>query len=574
MAEVASGSEGVDYLLFAMGLRLRTLDYNGLNTTGLVDGPDDKKVDFFDLDRDSGIATVAQSFVAPDWTKEAPPSNKAADLNTAVAWLLEADLDEIPRPEIRAAAEQLRDALAAAEITRVDVLFVHNLNRAANVDSELGAVRRTLNRLLERYDSGASGPPEGRVEQVSIETVEEWLVGQHESITVQDEVVLESLDTPVRRSQTEWEAVVATIRGADLVDLHSRFGEQLSSANVRDYLGSRESARNINRQIEKTARDEPGNFWVYNNGITILTRGVEVDETKLTLDGLAIINGAQTTGSLAQAAAAGGVGDAEVLARIIRCNDPSLVDSVIRFNNTQNPVKPWELRVIDPVQKQIREEFDRLGLVYQLRRGAYRRKASDIHSDRLGPFLAAFYGDPLAAHKNKADLYENESLYRGLFDQDTHVKNLLFIYRLGQAVGIAKAELRDRVKEGKATGDEQEKLALFRYGAFAFATVFTCAEIVGLWMEEEDARYRRRVTLEDDILLDQDKSEALLAQFVGVVLDPINAYLADKDAYQELKTQAGIAGIARHAKLLVQQVAKLNPDNYKTFTDPLTLVSD
>ncbi|HSI80650.1 MAG TPA: hypothetical protein VK919_08375, partial [Solirubrobacterales bacterium] len=123
VSEVASGSDGVDYLLFAMGLRLRTLDYDGLSTSGLVDGPDDKKVDFFDLDRDAGIATVAQSYVTPDWSKEAPPANKAADLNTAVAWLLEADLDEIPRPEIQAAAQELRDALGAAEITRVDVLF-------------------------------------------------------------------------------------------------------------------------------------------------------------------------------------------------------------------------------------------------------------------------------------------------------------------------------------------------------------------------------------------------------------------------------------------------------------------
>ena len=78
----------------------------------------------------------------------------------------------------------------------------------------------------------------------------------------------------------------------------------------------------------------------------------------------------------------------------------------------------------------------------------------------------------------------------------------------------------------------------------------------------------------DETLLDQDASEGLLSEFVGIGLDPINAYLADKDAYQELKTQQGIESIARNARLLIQQVAKMKPDTYEKFTKKLILVTD
>ena len=47
------------YLLYAMGLRLGTMDYPTLETDDLLDGPDDKKVDFCRIDLESGVATLA-----------------------------------------------------------------------------------------------------------------------------------------------------------------------------------------------------------------------------------------------------------------------------------------------------------------------------------------------------------------------------------------------------------------------------------------------------------------------------------------------------------------------------------
>jgi hypothetical protein len=356
------------------------------------------------------------------------------------------------------------------------------------------------------------------------------------------------------------------------VEQLQKYGGQLSSANVRDYLGSRTTTRNINRQIEKTAQEDPQNFWIFNNGITILTTGIHVKGKRLTLKGGAIINGAQTTGSLAEAAKAGKLGDAQILVRAIRCNDSSLVDSMIRYNNTQNPIKAWELRVIDPTQLRLRDEFGHLDVIYQLRRGGSRRRSSDVNYETLGPYLSAFYGDPLAAHKNKSDLFENEARYRSLFDTASNVRNLLFIYRLGEAVYKVKARLKEKVDRGSASEDEQAKYQHFRYGSFAFIVVNVCSEVIGLLLNARDMSYRKRVTLEDNFLLSQDRSEDLLSQLADAALGPIHMFLMDKDDYQVLKTQEGVRNLAQNARAFFEQVHKMKPDLYRHLTEPLKLL--
>ncbi len=557
------------YLLYAMGLRLGTLDYDGLRTECLLDGPDDKKIDFFHLDFDDGIATIAQGYYTANWELPEPPANKAADLNCALAWLLESDVTAIPRDSIRAAAEQLRDALQNREVVRLEVFYVHNLPHSANVDKELETVQRSAQRLLESHKYGAPSAPECVAAQVDRDEVNKWRATTHETISIHEKIELTSLFPPQEVQSTQWKAAVAAVPADQLVGLRARYGESLFSANVRDYLGSRQTARNINLQIERTAIEQPQNFLVYNNGITVLTQGIHIKDRVLVLDGIAVINGAQTTGSLAQAVARGKISEAAVLVRAIKCNDPALVDEIIRYNNTQNPIKAWELRVIDPIQRRLREQFEEFGLVYQLRRGGGRRRADDISYEHLGPFLSAFYGDPIAAHKSRAELFESEAKYRKLFDERSDIRNLAFIYRLGCAVGRVKRRLKLRIDSGTASEEELSKYEYFRYGAFAFVLIHVCAEIVGLLLNARDEGFRKRVRVPDELLKDTERCEELLAELCEVALGPVHLYLQTKDAYKILKLQSGVEDLSKHARTIVDQVRRMKPDTYSKFTDVL-----
>lgn len=100
-----------------MGLKLQSMDYAALFRDEVLDGPDDKKIDFFFIDREAGTALIAQDFQSPNWDKAAPPTNKATDLNAAISWIFDAELDDIPTPALRAKALELRDAITEGIFT-------------------------------------------------------------------------------------------------------------------------------------------------------------------------------------------------------------------------------------------------------------------------------------------------------------------------------------------------------------------------------------------------------------------------------------------------------------------------
>src|SRR5690606_16750204 len=135
-----------------------------------------------------------------------------------------------------------------------------------------------------------------------------------------------------------WRAICTSVDATWLHSLMNEYGERIFSANVRGYLGSTRSRRNINNGIKDTAVHEQARFWAYNNGITALVHGFEwaSEARRITLKGLAIVNGAQTTGAIASVDRASLAG-ARVLARFIECGDVGTVRNIIRFNNRQNP---------------------------------------------------------------------------------------------------------------------------------------------------------------------------------------------------------------------------------------------
>ena len=100
--------------LFALGIRFNLDDLDTVAADAITDGADDKKCDIVFLDIDNGYAVVAQCYQSAKPRKEAP-ANKASDLNTAVNWLLQRDLNDLPE-RIRSSADDLRKSISNGEI--------------------------------------------------------------------------------------------------------------------------------------------------------------------------------------------------------------------------------------------------------------------------------------------------------------------------------------------------------------------------------------------------------------------------------------------------------------------------
>lgn len=102
-----------------------------------------------------------------------------------------------------------------------------------------------------------------------------------------------------------YDAYIAIIPGKLLADIYINHGSKVLEGNVRAFLGT-SGSKSVNSGIRRTINNEPSKFFIYNNGIATTAAEVETQE----IDGqllitkivdLQIINGGQTTASLAEA---------------------------------------------------------------------------------------------------------------------------------------------------------------------------------------------------------------------------------------------------------------------------------
>lgn len=102
---------------------------------------------------------------------------------------------------------------------------------------------------------------------------------------------------------TSYEAYLAIIPWKLLADIYLDYGSRLLEGNVRCILGEK---KKVNVGIRSTIKNEPQYFFTYNNGIATTAESVTVEKSDsglliTALSNLQIINGGQTTASLASA---------------------------------------------------------------------------------------------------------------------------------------------------------------------------------------------------------------------------------------------------------------------------------
>jgi hypothetical protein len=252
--------------LFALALRFGVDDLTTVAANSITDGNDDKKCDIIHVDKDEQIAVIAQCYYRSAGTKPSAPSNKASDLNTAIGWLLQRPIDKLPM-RLRPAALELRECIIDGSINEIYIWYVHNLPESENVRQELVTVEHTADSIIQNHFPGKT--VSALAQEVGIAKLEEWYNDTQSPILVSDKIDF-SIPDGFEVKGPKWKAFVTVMPGHLLHKLYKRYGTKLFSANVRDYLGSRQSDANINNSIKRSASDSPTDFWVYNNGLTIL----------------------------------------------------------------------------------------------------------------------------------------------------------------------------------------------------------------------------------------------------------------------------------------------------------------
>jgi hypothetical protein len=260
---------------------------------------------------------------------------------------------------------------------------------------------------------------------------------------------------------------------------------------VREYLGSIKSDSNINFGIKNTAEKEPEDFWVFNNGLTVLVNKYTVTEKfgkkNLTIAGMSIVNGAQTTGAIGSLKKI----PQEKLyipVRFVQTQSPDLVLSIVQYNNSQNKITASDFRSTDKIQRKLKEQFVKIPNAEYTggRRGSYGdvivRRPNLLPSYTVGQALAAFHGDPIVAYNQKTDIWVSDKLYSKYFSDDTTAAHIVFAYGLLRAVETKKMYLVNKAKgaEDNLTDAEQQQLGFLRKRGSIYllvSAISSCLEI-------------------------------------------------------------------------------------------------
>lgn len=289
-------------ILYALQLRFEIPDIVSVASDALTDSGNDKKCDLIYVDSDIGVAVIAQGYMRQSpQAGDSAPSNKASDLNTAATWVFAKNPDDAPE-RIREQVRLLQSAIEDNAISTIYFWYVHNLNEKNNslVKEELSAMQISARTLLKSLF------PQSEAEvfalEVGNETIEKWYNSASKQITITDTLYVDTPKVGFELRGNKWRAYVTAVASKWLKRQYEAYADDLFSGNPRTYLGSGKKKNKINLGIMETIDQQPDNFWTYNNGITALVNNYTVteDETgkNLSISGITIINGAQTTGAI------------------------------------------------------------------------------------------------------------------------------------------------------------------------------------------------------------------------------------------------------------------------------------
>jgi len=339
--------------LFALALRFGIDDLASVAADAITDGNDDKKCDIVYVNTDEGYCVVCQCYET-ERSVAAAPANKASDLNTAISWLLHRPVEDLPE-KIASAADQLQTGIAEGKISNLFIWYVHNLPESQNVKDELITVEATAEAALRQLHP--SREVSVSATEVGSKVFTDWYREIQSPILVSERFSID-VDYGYAVRSDDWQAYVTTVPATFLHTVYKNYGTKLFSANVRDYLGSRSTDSNINNGIVNTLTSSPANFWIFNNGLTVLVNDFEepADDRPLYIHGMSIVNGAQTTGAIGTLAAMPDP-SASVSVRFVRTTNTDVIHSIVQYNNSQNKITASDFRSTDRVQTRLKNEF-------------------------------------------------------------------------------------------------------------------------------------------------------------------------------------------------------------------------
>lgn len=328
-----------------------------------VDGGQDKQIDNITIDTKDGEGTI---YISQIKNENSFSSNSLIQIRNGLNWIFnrkKADVQTLSNLKFKDKILECKDLInlvGPSNIT-IEVAYIANgltTNLSAEYEQELKAI-------YEQFDndtySSFSFETIGAIEIVDrLNSQEKKNKKINANVKIKYDANSPSL---IKYHAFGLKGIICTTTAKEIARIVNEDDKGfVFDLNVRKYLGN---LGTVNKDIKETCSNEDISplFWFLNNGVTIVCDRVDPvtdpDNPHMKIENLQIVNGCQTSSSLAIAEQEGLLQEnTNVILKIFETSDLTLVDKIVLTTNNQNKITNRNLRANDKIQRDFERAFE------------------------------------------------------------------------------------------------------------------------------------------------------------------------------------------------------------------------
>jgi hypothetical protein len=281
--------------------------------------------------------------------------------------------------------------------------------------------------------------------------------------------------------------ILGVLKLRELTEFVSKNREYVFESNIRQWMQFKTT---VNKGIRETLQNNPGKFFYYNNGITIVVSDFkELGDNLIKLYAPQIVNGAQTSNSILDQAKRTKNMNGSMTVTIIKADDEEEQNNITKYRNSQNSVRGKDLVSLMDFHKSIKSQLKNCGYFYEIQAGsfdtkskskqceyegdsAYNKYLPDNHKkvivakDAIQVLISGIEQRPTEAYSSPAQFLPRGRKYDDVFND-----NLKDDYRVLLYPYLVKEYAKKVLKYGKKGGHKTKRYATLFYVAVYFRII-------------------------------------------------------------------------------------------------------
>lgn len=353
-----------------------------------VDGGQDKQIDVITIDDDTNEATI---YITQIKNEESFSSNNIIQIRNGLHWIFEkrqADIDTLTNIKFKDRIADYRKVQSSLGPSNIYIKVAYITKGLTSALSD--ECKQEIKTIIDNYDNGTFA--EFSFETIGADEIVDILNSQekkNKKINGEIKIIYDTNNPSLIKYHSKGlKGIICSTTANEIAKIvNSDTSGFIFDLNIRKYLGK---LGGVNKDIINTCTNSNIShlFWFLNNGVTIVCDKVDPvtdpDDPKVKIENMQIVNGCQTSTSLANALKEGHLqSDAKVMLRIYETQDLELVDKIVLTTNNQNKIAGRNLRANDKTQLDLEKGF--LLYNYYLERKPRQYESSIITKEYIIP---------------------------------------------------------------------------------------------------------------------------------------------------------------------------------------------